>query len=196
SIISNYLHRYCDTAMLDALYRAHVSDKKNVTLFEGNGIFVYRRVKQSGAVLLFCSDPIMGDSNYEYTIPLGEDIYIDELGLTVRCMVMESTDAMPCTESKTIVLRYTGYGDIVVRNRRSGDTIFRKAGRRTLKRLYIDYKLTPEQKQKLPIIVVDNCVAAVLFDTIISQKPAISQTFLPLPHEKMLVIHYWYNHND
>ena len=196
SIISNYLHRYCDTAMLDALYRAHVSGKKNVTLFEGNGIFVYRRVKQSGAVLLFCYDPIMGDSNYEYTIPLGKNVYIDELGLTIQCSVTEPTDAIPYTESKTIVLRYTGYSNIVVRNRRSGDTIFRKAGKRTLKRLYIDYKLTPEQKQKLPIIVIDNCVAVILFDTIISKKPEISQTFLTLPHEKMLVIHYWYNHND
>ncbi len=189
-IISNYLKKYVNTDILDAVYRAKFSRKKNLTLFEGKGIHIYRRFRNNTAFLLFSVSPLfVGDSNYEYTLIPGETITIKEAGIRVRCTVAQSLDMQ--SGGKVVVLRHTGCDNIVIRNKREGDDIFRKTGRRTLKRMYIDYKLTPEQKKMLPLIVIDNKIAAILFDVVVQKKPEISLPFLPQDGQKMLVIHYW-----
>lgn len=190
-IISNYLQKYVNAEMLDALYRALTSKRKNVTLFEGKGICIYRRNFSATSFLIFCSDPlILGDSTYEYNLPVGQTVAVAQAGITVSCTVAESCDEQ-ANVSGTIVLRYTGCDHIVIRNKRTGDVIERKTGKRTLKRLYIDYRLTPEQKKLVPLIVIDNTVVAVLFDVTGTVKPEVSPAFLPVSGQKMLVIRYW-----
>ncbi|MEW6526333.1 MAG: tRNA lysidine(34) synthetase TilS [Spirochaetota bacterium] len=192
-IISNYLKKYVNSDILDALYCAHYSKKKNVTLFEGKGIYIYRRYRNGTSFLLFSSKSLcMGDSNYEYKLPVGKTVTVTQAGITVGCAVAESIDVQP-PESSTLVLRYTGCDHIVIRNKRTGDVIARKTGRRTLKRLYIDYKLTPEQKNMVPLIVINNQIAAVLFDVAGALKAEISPPFLPEKGQKMLVIRYWHS---
>lgn len=192
-IISNYLKKYVDSDILDALYRAHYSKKKNVTLFEGKGIYIYRRFRTGTSFLLFSSKSLcMGDSNYEYKLPVGKTVSVTQVGITVQCAVAESIDVQS-PESSQLVLRYTGCDHIVIRNKRTGDVIARKTGKRTLKRLYIDYKLTPEQKNLVPLIVINNQIAAVLFDVAGPLKAEISPPFLPENGQKMLVIRYWYS---
>lgn len=193
-IISNYLKKYVDTDILDAVYRARFSRKRNLTLFEGKGIHIYRRFRNNTAFLLFSVSPlVVGDSNYEYTLLPGETVTIKEAGISVHCTVAQSHDMQ--SGSTMVALRHTGCDNIIIRNKREGDAIVRKTGRRTLKRLYIDYKLTPEQKKMLPLIVIDNKVAAILFDVVVQQKPEISLPFLPQDDQKMLVIHYWPDNN-
>ncbi len=192
-IISNYLKQYVDSDILDALYRAHYSKKKNVTLFEGKGIYIYRRYRTATSFLIFSSKPLcQGDSNYEYKLPVGKTVTVTQAGITVQCAVAESIDVQS-PESGTLVLRYDGYDHIVIRNRRTGDAIIRKTGRRTLKRLYIDYRLTPEQKNLVPLIVIDNQIAAILFDVTGTAKAQVSPPFLPENGQKMLVIRYWHS---
>ncbi|MCX8124397.1 MAG: tRNA lysidine(34) synthetase TilS [Spirochaetes bacterium] len=194
-IISNYLKKYVDTNILDAVYHAHFSKKKNCTLFEGKGVYIYRRYRHANSFLLFCAEPlIVGDSNYEYILPIGQTVTIKEAGITIACEITESVN-MQQSESQSLILRYTGCDHIVIRNRRTGDAFISKAGRRSLKRLYIDYKLTPEQKKKVPLIVIDNKIAAVLRNVVMQQKPAISLLFLPEKAQKMLVIRYWFHNN-
>lgn len=192
-IISNYLQKYVDSDILDALYKAHSSKKKNVTLFEGKGIYIYRRYYGATPFLIFCSDPlILGDSYYEYKLPVEETVAVTQAGITVQCAVTESRNVRS-SDSNTIMLRYNGCDHIVIRNKRTGDAIVRKTGKRTLKRLYIDYKLTPEQKKVVPLIVIDNQIAAVLFDVVGTVKAEISPSFLPVAGQKMLVIRYWHS---
>ncbi|MGB4268712.1 MAG: tRNA lysidine(34) synthetase TilS [Spirochaetota bacterium] len=192
-IISNYLKKHVDSDILDALYRAHYSKKKNVTLFEGKGIYIYRRRSTTTSFLIFSSKPFgKGDSNYEYKLPVGKTVTITQAGITVQCAVAESINAQS-PESRMLVLRYTGCDHIVIRNRRTGDAIVRKTGRRTLKRLYIDYRLTPEQKNLVPLIVIDNQIAAILFDVTGTTKAQVSPSFLPENGQKMLVIRYWHS---
>lgn len=194
-IISNYLKKYVDSHILDALYRAHFSKKKNVTLFEGKGIYIYRRYRTTTSFLIFSSKPLcMGDSSYEYNLPVGKSVTVTQAGITVQCAVAESSDVQS-SESGTLILRYTGCDHIVIRNRRTGDAIVRKTGRRTLKRLYIDYRLTPEQKNLMPLIVIDNQIAAILFDVSGLTKAEVSSSFLPENGQKMLVIQYWHTNN-
>lgn len=192
-IISNYLKTFVDSDILDALYKARSSNKKNITLFEGKGIYIYRRCYSTTSFLIFCSNPLnLGDSNYEYKLHVGETVAIKQAGITVQCAITESQD-MQSSLSSAIVLRYTGYDHIVIRNKRTGDAIVRKTGKRTLKRLYIDYKLTLEQKKMVPLIVIDNQIAGVLFDVTYTGKAEISQPFLPVAGQKMLVIRYWHS---
>ncbi len=192
-IISNYLAQYVDADILDALYRAQNSKKKNITLFEAKGIYIYRRYYNGTSFLIFSSNPLrVGDSNYEYTLKPGETVDITQAGITVQCAVTDTMNVQSYG-SNTIVLRFTGCDQIVIRNKRPHDTIARKAGTRTLKRLYIDYKLTPEQKKLVPLIVVDDQIAAVLCDVAGAANPIVSYAFLPEAGQKMLVIHYWSN---
>lgn len=194
-IISNYLKKYVDSDILDTLYRAHFSKKKNITLFEGKGIYIYRRYRTTTSFLIFSSKPLcMGDSSYEYNLPVGKSVTVTQAGITVQCAVAESSDVQS-SESGTLILRYTGCDHIVIRNKRTGDAFVRKTGKRTLKRLYIDYRLTPEQKNLVPLIVIDNQIAAVLFDVTGAIKAEVSPSFLPENGQKMLVIRYWHSNN-
>lgn len=190
AIISHQCNQYVDSDMLDALYRAHYSKRKNVTLFKRKGLYIYRRYYNNEPYVLFCSSPVDDAFTYGYTINVEHSVVIKELGITMQCSVVDS-DGLPCADENTIHLHYTGCSTVMVRNRLSKDAIVRTQGSRTLKRLYIDYKLNPEQKQLTPVIVIDGKIAAVLLNVLVDKKPEIAPCFLPKKNQKVLVIRYW-----
>ncbi len=145
----------------------------------------------NNSYLIFSSKLLSDNQLFEYTLFPGTVMHIREVGLSIECTITDSLNTLQLEDTRTLFLRYSGDSNIVIRNKREGDTIIRKSGSRTLKRLFIDYKLNPEQKQKVPLIVIDDTIAAVLFDFVIDKKAEISVPFLPKENEKMLVIRYW-----
>ena len=88
-------------------------------------------------------------------LPMNGTVDLPQLGLQVTvspagCITNTKTQFTVCPE-----------GQLVLRSRRSGDTIRLSGGTKSLKKLLIDRKIPAEQRQRLPVITDDRGVVAV-----------------------------------
>ncbi len=92
--------------------------------------------------------------NFEYNIIINAPLHIKEIGKTIICEILESSDYV-LNNKKNIYLDYDKViGKLVARNRIAGDNIIPcgMTGRKKLKDVFIDMKLPAEKRDKLLII--------------------------------------------
>jgi len=89
----------------------------------------------------------------EYHLNCPGQTEIPELGMTVICRA-------PADDPKGLSLHL--YGTPVLRSRREGDTITLSGGTKTLKKLFIDRKIPALERNRIPVIVDDLGIAAVM----------------------------------
>lgn len=92
---------------------------------------------------------------YCYSLPLGEEMDIPEAGLIVQSWVSERSVEI----SEDICTKIFDYdkinGELFCRTRRTGDFIRLKNGRKKIKDLFIDEKLPRSERERYPLIAMD-----------------------------------------
>ena len=89
---------------------------------------------------------------YCYPLPLGEEVYIPESGISVMAWIGEKNDGN-CKDICTKTFDYDKIGKILFcRTRKRGDVISLKGGRKKIKDLFIDEKVPREERESYPLI--------------------------------------------
>lgn len=105
-------------------------------------------------------------------LPVGGSVTIKELGLTVSCTVTENSEICHKKE-ETLFLRCDRITQtLLLRPRRTGDTLCLPGGTKTMKKLMIDRKIPARERSRIPVIECDGKVAAVF-------GLGVSRDFLP-----------------
>lgn len=88
-------------------------------------------------------------------LPCPGMVELKRLGLRVSCQMDQGQENLP--ESFTV----DTYGTVVIRSRRSGDTMRLPGGTKSLKKLFIDRKIPAAHREKIPVVADDRGVLGV-----------------------------------
>lgn len=91
---------------------------------------------------------------FEYILPIGEEVYIKELEITVKAEISEGKDVFKGNEASRIA----------VRSRRGGDYFYPVGmdGRKKLKNYFIDEKIPRSKRGKTGILTIDDEIAWII----------------------------------
>ncbi len=105
---------------------------------------------------LIISKKINTPTDFEYTLPIGEEIYIKEAGIYIKAIYTD-TDSGDCFSLSPDTV-------IKVRNRRSGDVFFPSGmeGSKKIKQYFTDEKIPLSQRNKICIITFDDQIGYIL----------------------------------
>lgn len=91
---------------------------------------------------------------FEYNIPIGTDVYIAELDITVRTEFAEGSGVIKADKNSVITIR----------NRRDGDFFYPDGmeGKKKLKDYFIDNKIPRDMRDSIGLLTVNNEIACIL----------------------------------
>jgi len=157
--------------ILEEICRRLDTDKTHLELYAGNGVVIKKTIAGKEPVIevkpregKFRTAVNLWEYRIELTPGTPGEVSIKETGLRLR-FELSTRDFYRSNRSNRKILfidlkEKIGY--IFIRNRRAGDTIRLEAGSRKIKDLMIDYKLSPEEKSSMPLIIAGGDVAAVM----------------------------------
>lgn len=120
-----------------------------------------------GDIELYIQDKKEKLSYFQYSIPINNYIYIDELGLKITTEVI--TDKKVNIINNNSLIKYFDYdkinnSKILVRKRQNGDAFIPLGmkGKKKLKDFFIDLKISQKERDLIPILTVDDKIAWVV----------------------------------
>ena len=162
---------YVDRHMLEELYRTVQSARGHATLYQARGLRIMKTRYEGEEVLLFSSgsaDDIRGE--WEYVLPLedGATCIIPEAGISLQIQYVnhQQFTVDPVKNDRVYLDPGDDNGKLVIRNRREGDRITLENGTRKIKDLFIDHKLTPEEKARVPLVAAGNHIACCMLSVV------------------------------
>lgn len=160
---------------VEALERLVFSDDPSASVSLPQGLCAMRRYD----TLCFAVPETPTFAPVHLTVP--GSVTVGEGFLTVTCSVTESSEICHRKDS-TLCLRYDKMTqDILLRPRKTGDTICLPCGTKTLKKLMIDRKIPVHLRKSIPVIECNGEVAAVF-------GLGVSRDYLPAEGHPVLTI--------
>ncbi len=160
---------------VETLERLVFSDDPSASVSLPQGLCAMRRY----GTLCFAAPETPTFSPVHLHVP--GSVRVEELNLTVTCSVTESSEICH-KKDRTLCLRYDKMTqDILLRPRKTGDTLCLPGGTKTLKKLMIDRKIPAYLRESIPVIEWNGEVAAVL-------GLGVSRDFLPAEGHLVLTI--------
>jgi len=133
----------------------------------------------SCGILRFCREPLPALVSRKLQIP-GRTL-IPECSMEIRCTL---TDEIPAPAPDTVLLDHTRLtSTVTVRARMTGDELALPGGHRSLKRLMIDRKIPVTDRDRIPVLAMDNTVLA-------AYGLGTSQNYLPTPGHTVLAVQF------
>lgn len=175
---------YISTAMIDDIVRKLKSRRAHTELFCGRGLrAVKTRQGDAPIVLIHHHTDFENEGDWEYSILLSQlpcTIEIKEAGFALKLYYAEEDFfASHKTEINIAFIAIsTSEEKLSVRSRRRGDRISLRDGEKKLKDLFIDAKLSPQQKKLIPVVEVGGKIAAVLTGIAVGGHNRIAEGFL------------------
>ncbi|MDT8316916.1 MAG: tRNA lysidine(34) synthetase TilS [bacterium] len=143
------------------LFSAHILDVENLALnaASGRSINLPKGIIVSleyGRLIFSCDARTKGDIPFKHSLNIPGDTIIKEAGMVLRTSKAIPDDSILQGDKKTIYLDMKRFSEpLEVRNFIAGDRIRIKGmrGRKKLKDLFIDEKIPPRLRRKIPILV-------------------------------------------
>ncbi len=158
---------FISTAILDEMCRRFFMNRTHCELYRGRGIQARKTVIDGeGAILIGRITDIADRTNWSYDVDMsglpleillaGEGIalYIEDAGVSRFSGKTKAPDTVFISGDSLSVIR--------IRNRRPGDTITLPGGTRKLKKVLIDQKYNPDDKDRVPLLEAGGAIIAVL----------------------------------
>ncbi len=174
--------RYVDRSMLEELYRTVREARGHVVLYEARGLRIMK-TRHGGDEVLLISESGAGHSPHpwEYTLSFkaGANRQIPEAGISLEIRVLDLHQFTARVGRNDAVYLDPGDNDaeLVVRNRRKGDKITLENGTKKIKDLLIDHKLSPEEKERVPIVLIGNKIACCMLSVVGSGDNRVAESF-------------------
>lgn len=153
-------------SVYNEIIRRYHTKSANKILYENESVTVRKGLINGKVVISFTPDGVFNEENvsWEYPFISGcSEITIEEIRKKVR---MFCTDFDYYTKFRNsgnhVFLQYNSDASILIRNRRDGDRIKLESGTVKIKKLMIEKKLDSNTKKNIPLIMIENQVAAYL----------------------------------
>jgi len=170
--------------VFNEIIRRYLSNRSNIILYNAGDITISRKYKNEREIISISSkkDDNAYSEEWSYFIRNfnGEKLFLREIRRFVAIRkssyfeFFKNRDIIDC-----IYLAVPSYlNELEIRNRRNGDRIDLEFGSKKIKDLLIEKKLDSDMKKKVPIILVDNVIAAVATGVIINSANRIGCNFL------------------
>jgi len=179
--IREKFHQYVSRGMLLELYRKAHTARGHAELYNADGICVMKS-RHGGEWVLLLSKNITYQApvEWEYQVfPVRDNVYtISEIAIDLDIRFAGYSDFKSRSNKPGCVFVNAGAGEnIMIRNRRDGDRITLENGTRKLKELFIDLKLSPFEKQEVPIIVIDGKIACCMLSVTGKSDDRVAKQF-------------------
>jgi tRNA(Ile)-lysidine synthase len=182
--MSACLHIIPTTAVLDEIWKNYQRGRSHCTLYV-NGSHVVKKTLLGGERCVMmrtvetAADGIADEWEYEVRPEEGVgEIYIEEIGLRLKIFCRDYEYFLGNRSDKnSIFVTIDNRNDLFhIRNRRAGDRIRLESGSKKIKELLIEKKLDNENKKRVPLLILNSGVAAVMtgFVTDIPSRVAAS----------------------
>lgn len=175
---------YISTGMIEDIMRKLKGNRTNEELFRGRGLRAVKTQADDGVVILISRDEtIEKKDSWEYHVlfaQLPQRFFLREAGLHLEFFFVDEDFFLKNKNDCDMALVSLKEDDtaLIVRSRRPGDRISCAGGEKKIKELFIDRKLSPEAKERVPIIAVGGRIAAVLLGFLGSGHNRIADDFL------------------
>lgn len=192
---------------LDEIWRRATSQKSNLLLYENAGV-VIRKTYRKGRGVITMERPLPRplQTAWEYPVrfdPSGKcTVFIRELGLRVSLSFRDHASFLEEYRRGGIVFVQVPdeKASITIRNRRYGDRIALESGTKKIKDFFIEKKLDNEMKPCVPLLIVDDEIAAVMPGFLCEMTNRVSRLFSVRDNSKKVLAialknHYTMNTN-
>ncbi|MFW5770003.1 MAG: tRNA lysidine(34) synthetase TilS [Spirochaetota bacterium] len=156
-------HQFVNRRMLLELYRKAHASRGHAELYNANGIRVMKSRRGGEWVLVLSRNIIyQAPGEWEYPVsPIRDNLCnLGEIAIDLDIRFVNYSEFESRVRKPGCVFVDAGSAEnILIRNRRDGDRITLEEGTRKIKKLFIDLKLSPDEKQEVPIIVIDGEIA-------------------------------------
>jgi tRNA(Ile)-lysidine synthase len=168
--MSACIHIMPTTAVLDEIWKNYRRGRSHCTLY-GNGRHVLKKTLLCGercVIMSAVENPSDGMADeWEYEISPEDpckEIYIEEIGLRMKTCFLDYEYFLENRGDKnSIFVTIDDRNNLFhIRNRRAGDRIRLESGSKKIKELLIEKKLDNENKKRVPLLILDSAVAAVM----------------------------------
>jgi tRNA(Ile)-lysidine synthetase-like protein len=184
--------------LAEAMRRLHLTRKSHVELYAGQGIAIRKTLREGRPVIEIGKGPARRNSVREWSVRLtrselerGAVARLEEAGLTVNASYISGIPGREeLTSSDRIFVDIKGEIDyIVIRGRMPGDRMALDGATRKIKEMFIDKKLDPYDKHRVPVLVAGSAIAATMEGFVTGRSNTVADGFRigKLP-EKILAI--------
>jgi len=155
-------------AVITEILRNYRSLKSNNTIYNNSIITIEKKTYNNEKILLvyetkYKNKPL-NDWEYSVNIESSDSIYIDEIKNTLyfERVDIKSFSQKMFNKDKVYISLPENCSIIIIRNRRDGDRILLENGSKKIKDLLIEKKLDTFSKSIVPILQINNSIAAFL----------------------------------
>ncbi len=161
--IRSGFQQYVSRGMLLELYRKAHTARGHAELYNADGIRVMKTRQEDEWVLVLSRNTMyqpVGEWEYQVS-PVRDNVCtISEIGIVLDIRVTDYSEFERRINKPGCVYVDAGRCEnLKIRNRRLGDRITLENGTRKLKELFVDLKLGPDEKQGVPLVVLDGEIA-------------------------------------
>ncbi len=179
--IREKFHQYVSRGMLLEIYRKAHAAQGHAELYNADGLRVMKsRHHDEWVVVISKNTRVQTRDEWEYLVsPIREKVCtISEVKIDLEIRLADYSEYENRRHNPCCGYVDAGTGEnLVIRNRRDGDRITLENGTRKLKELFIDLKLSPVEKQEVPIIVIDGEIACCMLSVTGKSDDRVAKKF-------------------
>jgi tRNA(Ile)-lysidine synthase len=142
------------------------------------------------------TDTASYNEEWEYTINPDNKIIIKEIMKEVE-LIFTDYEYYSANKDKSdiVFIQSEDFQTITIRNRRAGDRIKTEIGTKKIKELMIEKKLDMKTKNSIPLILIDNAIAAYIPDIVIADNNKIAGNYQIKNNSKRILAFFFKEFN-
>jgi tRNA(Ile)-lysidine synthase len=184
TVLRNRFGQFPSRRRLDETWRRASTMKSNLLLYENGGVAI-RKSYRRGRSLIVMERPRTpsASARWEHRVQLGPTgnttVRLQELGMVVALSLGDYASFPKEHRDGKIVFIQIGdeNEEITIRNRRNGDRIVLESGTKKIKDFFIEKKLDNDVKDCVPLLIVDDEIAAIMPGFLCNMTNRVSRLF-------------------
>lgn len=184
---------YVSQSLLDEIWRRllDAAEKSHAIVYSVTGLSIYKTEMNMSQILRIRKVPFAEIDDWSVDVRLtgnhpAELVIGDNINLWYD--IISADKLNDPVYKNALFVSFNGNARITMRSRQTGDLIVTGKGERTLKKLYIDHKIPIWLKKSVPVITIDNEIAAVGFGLVNIGRNVVNPTYL-VNDKKILAIY-------
>ena len=183
-------------SILNEIIKRFTVNTANMVLYEKGNLIIKKGLLKNRLVISINNVIDTPYHDWEYAIYPDNKITIKEIMKEAELKFVDyEYYEQNRDKSNIIFLQSENYQNIVIRNRRPGDRIKTEIGTKKIKDLLIEKKLDMKTKNSIPLILIDDMVAAYIPNTVISDSNKIAYNF-QIKSKSKRILAFFFNELD
>jgi tRNA(Ile)-lysidine synthetase-like protein len=184
--------------IFDEIIKRFTINAANIVLYEKGNLKIRKGLLKDRTVISISNEIAAADNNeeWEYAIYPDSRIIIKEI---MKEVVLNFADyeyySANRDKSNIIFIQPEDFQSIVIRNRRPGDRIKLEIGTKKIKELMIEKKLDMKTKNIIPLILIDDIIAAYMPNAAVSCTNRVACSF-QIKNNSKRILAFFFNEFD